>query len=124
MQPRIGRPLHVHTAGEETQTTAFLDATTGVNSIVSALVTMAPIGSSGLSWQRKLAQRELYDIANTLTPYGLVCEKGCRGANGELEIYHVNPFALLALGCDKYIRFQQLLAVVAASSPGGMVDIV
>ncbi len=36
----------------------------------------------------------------------------------------MNPFALLALGCDKYIRFQQLLAVVAASSPGGMVDIV
>ncbi len=125
MQPRSGRPLHEITAEEKRQTVAFLDAATGANSILSALDTMGPAGSSGQSLKRRHAQQELYDIAKTLTPYGLVCEKGhIRGEDGELEIYHVNPFALLELACEKYRRFQQLLAGVADSSPGDMVDII
>ncbi len=125
MPPRRGRRSREITAEEQIQTVAVIDATTGVQSILSALETLGPAGSSRQSFKRKRAQEELYDIAKTLTPYGLVCEKGhIRGADGELEIYHVNPFALLHLACEKYMRFRQFVAGIVASSPDHMVDIV
>ena len=83
-----------------------VDSASGVTGIVVALKTLSPIGSHSVSWQRKLAEKELYKLANTFTPFGKICcGDVVHGKVADLKVYHVNPFALFYYACEKYEGF-------------------
>ena len=112
------------TSAEAARTVAVIDAASGVTSIVTALQSLSPMSYSAV-WQRRLAHDELYAIPNTLTPYGAVCcEDTIRGASGDLKIFHVNPFALLAFACDHHTHFRSFFASIVASSRDNLLDII
>jgi hypothetical protein len=99
---------------------ACVDACSGVQTITSRLHT-----NISLSKKRKLAEAELYKLPNTLTPYGTVCHTSLvRGKNGELEIYHVNPFAMLQHATQSFSMFRDFFAKVVRGSPHGRIDLV
>ena len=103
---------------------AAVNAATGVGSVVSALRELAPASKYSLSWQKKLAAAEVYKVANAITAYGEVCcTSKVQGKSGELEIYHVNPFALLEHAASISL-FSEFLAKLVASDPDHMLDIV
>ena len=83
-------------------TVAIVDSVNSVSSIVSALEEVQPTIRASW-WRRRLAHDELYRIPLTDTPYGLVMvERTISGKSGEMQIAHVNPFALLQLACQRH----------------------
>ena len=110
-------------AMEARHAVAAVDAASGVTGILSALNTLTPIRSHSVSWQRKLAEEELYKLPNTFTPYGnICCGDVVHGKVDDLEVYHVNPFALFYYACEVYEGFRNFLAaLVAAFGPLNLV---
>ena len=106
------------------QTAATINAITSVNGITAALRNLEHAPASSVAWRRKLAHDELYRIANSLTPYGVVCRYGqAPGRNGTLDIYFCSPFALLSLATTRSQMFFNLLKYLTDSTPGAMLDI-
>ena len=122
-------PTHAYkrlTATESSQTVASVEACSGVTGILSALRVIQSVApSTSLSWQRKLAHDELYAVAKTSTPYGLICQESTIvGLSCELLIYHVCPFAFLQHACDKSGLFYNFLAYVVSQAQNGLVDVI
>ena len=115
--------IHIKaTQKQRDECVAVIDACSGVQNILNCL--QSPSGRS-LSWRRKLAMQELYRLPNTETPYGTICHtSSVQGNNGDLEIYHVNPFALFHYATETYSEFFHLLTKVMGSSPHGLIDFV
>ena len=82
--------------------TAAVDAVSGVTIIVCAVRSLDALLSHSAVWQKRLAAEELYRVPKTLTPYGTICEiEEVQGKVGGLSIYHTNPFALLYYACER-----------------------
>ena len=92
-----GRKRTLPTSEEQSRVCAAVESGSAVSAILGAFDNLSPGVSSGsLRWQRKLAQDELYKCARVVTPYGTICEEATLdGHTAALEIYHINPFALL-----------------------------
>ena len=58
---------------ELAQINAVVTSVGGVTSILAALRDLNPYPRVSLEWQRRLAEKELYEIAGSTTPYGDVC---------------------------------------------------
>ena len=103
-----------------------VDAASGVSNVLSALDRLIPTRNRiGVKTQERLARSELYSTANTQTPYGLICRTSTvMGKSGELQVYHVNPFALLQHSCEVSIGFRCFLANVVASAPDALINLV
>ena len=85
------------------QCVASVNAVASVNSVANALSELLP-GSTSATWRRKLAHDELYKSARAETPFGTVCQRSVvQGKRAELEIFHVNPFALLYQGAKESV---------------------
>ncbi len=92
------------------EATAAVSSCVAVQSILSAARDLQPAPARSLTWQRRLANAELYSTVNALTPYGTVAkETVVVSKSGPLTVYHVNPFALRA---ETSVRFRTFLAHV------------
>ena len=112
----------LQTPRESEQLAAVVDAANGVSSIVSSLASMVHTRSAySVSWTQRLAKDILYEFAEKLTAYGTVCETH---RVGELEIYHVNPFALLAYACDSSHLFSEFFAGLVRLAAGQQLSII
>ncbi len=76
-------------------------------------------------WQRRLARDTLYETARTLTPHGTICrETTVNGKTGPLEIFHVNPFALLHHSAATAHLFMRFIGRLVEEAPRNLLDIV
>ena len=93
--------------------TAAVNAGQSVSGILGELRDLTAAPHYSLSWSKRLATAELYAECETETPYGKVCKTSCIEG---LEIYHVNPFALLYHAASSHGLFGDFLRDVATKS--------
>ena len=102
------------------QRVASVNAVASVNSVANALSELLP-GSTSATWRRKLAHDELYKSARAETPFGTVCQRSVvQGKRAELEIFHVNPFALLYKGAKESEHFREFMCHLMSLNPNGL----
>lgn len=102
---------------EGAHSVAVINSVSAVAIILDHLRGLQPGCGMSLAFHKKLAHAELYRIAETLTAYGTVCvHSEVQGKSGPLEVFHTNPFALLALATDKSMMFRKFMASIVAQA--------
>ena len=78
-----------------------------------ALRDLEPQADYSLAW-KKIAQRELYTVANIDTPHGTVCQLSqvVGKAGSQLGMYFASPFAVVSCACARSDGFFHLLASI------------
>ena len=78
---------------------ATINSANPIQALLTAFEGAGDGARGDIEWQRKLAREELYAIPNAETPYGRVCVNSTvPGKTGNVDFYHVNPFAVFVLG--------------------------
>ena len=122
----VGRKRRELTRDQSLQISAAINANLAIDTVINAFRDLGGgVDTGSLQWQRKLAAQELYRVANTETPYGKVCQITTVAAKcGDLDIYHVSPFALLSHAVGVSELFANFIRSLINATPDGALDLV